>query len=303
MKGRWQTVGILTLWFLAAWLVDFYALSFWRSFMSWSGGSFDRFGSSWIILKSFWYGLVGLLMGISVKCLLERKTYGLVIALLMVSLIVADFDWNFDDLYDRTPVDRLIAGIGYGLSRIAPYNPCDDPIPAGHKTVLKPRQLVEVTTPSERFSIEAGSGSRRWIHWDGVTRAIAISPTDRDSFRFPVEEERYPGYDWERHRGVTRCQYYESRVNCKNQKAAAAFVEGVVGRNQSSGSGLVCNSGCTRDGLLVSWMTGANLEELTIEVYQVLVNDKPAKLQPISVVKVIDANTSSAKINSARDCH
>jgi hypothetical protein len=59
--------GILLLYFAIPFLLHVGFNLFMSAFRSGESGSFDRFGTSWILLKSIYYGILGLLMGLSVR--------------------------------------------------------------------------------------------------------------------------------------------------------------------------------------------------------------------------------------------
>ncbi len=239
--------------------------------MTWSGGCFDQYGTMWIILKSIWYGAIALLIGLSLIGLVGHTKFPLAAAALAIIFLCLDFVYDKEDAYRRTPLDGLISNVGYLVSRIQPYVPGDSPVPPGRKTVIPPNTRLEATTGLGKISISSGNGFLRTIAWDGVTRAVEIAPFDNgiaegEWFRFPLTQTRCPGYDWERHKGVSRCQYLEARINCHNVKEALAFI-----RDKQDP---VMPFVFTHEGIVVGWTTQANREELTIEVYQLIVNGR-----------------------------
>jgi hypothetical protein len=88
--------------------------------MTWSGDCFDRFGDGSIVLKSYWYGAMSLLIGLSLIQYVEHPKFPLVPALLAVALLCADFNFDYDDLQQRTPLDKLISFVGHLVSRPLP---------------------------------------------------------------------------------------------------------------------------------------------------------------------------------------
>jgi hypothetical protein len=81
---------ILFLWFLAPFVAAFFFFSFVKSFVDWHGASFEPFGLGWILIKSFCYGTVGLLIGLTlVLCFKRSKLIWLPPLLAVVAAIAA----------------------------------------------------------------------------------------------------------------------------------------------------------------------------------------------------------------------
>jgi hypothetical protein len=264
---------ILFLWFLAGGLCAFSWFAISSTFMSGGHDTFDPFGCYWIILKSFFYGGVCLLLGLSLLNNMENAKHWWLIAVLAVSCVFLD-RWPLDD-DNKSILDRAIAYGGYFISRIHPYRPIDSPLPEEQKFVIPPDHKVTAVTPLGEISVSAGSGSLRTINWQGVTRKIALISNSRKSsiagFDFRSNQANPSGYIWKMHKGIAKCHYYEAIKYCDNAKQASAFL--------ASMKEPVIPGVASSDGLVVAWSTETESDVLTVLIYQVLVKgQKPINL-------------------------
>lgn len=263
----------LLLWYLAGALCAFSWFAIFSTFMSGSHDTFDPFGTSWIVLKSVFYGGVGLLLGIALLTNMQNEKYWWLFAAVAVSCVGLDHLSLDND--DKSIFDRAIAYGGYLVSRIHPYMPTDALLPKGQKFVISPNHKVTAVTPLGEISVTAGNGSLRTINWQGVTRKLALISHARKSatagFDFRSNQVVSSGYIWKMYRGIAKCHYYEAIKNCDNNKEANAFV--------ASMKEPVIPGVASSDGLVVAWSTETERDVLTILVYQVLVKGrKPSNL-------------------------
>jgi hypothetical protein len=266
---------ILALWFAAPFAAELLYLSFSRGFMDWSGGSFDPFGDNWIWLKCTYFGLIGFSSGLIAMLALTTTAKHWLLLFVPILMSVLDFVPK-DEPWTCSYTDQAIDFVGYAISRVFPYIPQDKEIPPGQSPVIQPLTHIAIKTPKGTLAIISGHGLLRTYEWDGVTRLLELFPPDKGehsfhSRRYSEEGVRIPAYDWEDHKGITRGEAWESRVNFKSMHEANSWLEG---RRDKA---LPCV--WTHDGLVVGWSTDCDDKSLTILVYQVLINsEKPSSL-------------------------
>jgi hypothetical protein len=238
--------------------------------MDWSGGTYDRFGDNWIWLKSAYFGLIGLSVGLIAMLALTataKNWFFLAVPLLMS---VLDF-LPHDELWNCSYVDQAIDFVGYTMSRVFPDTPQDKEYPPGASPAIPPMMHITVQTPKGSLGITSGHGLLRTYDWDGVTRSLELYPPDNGdhsfhSRRYSAQRARIPAYDWVNHKGITRGEAWESRTNFRSMHEANSWLEGQ--RDEA----LPCV--WTHDGLVVGWSTNCDWKSLTILVHQVLINGK-----------------------------
>lgn len=235
-----------------------------------SGGSFGRYGTGWIVLKAFYYGVVGLMLFFCFALYAEQNRAYLVTITVLILLLVADSKLT-EGSFDRTLFDRLCSSVGYGIFLLLPHRIVDDPLPADCRGGIPPRTTLEVNTDAGPISITSGSGLLRTIVWHGQKRSISLerapfspshdlwSPSSRSG-------ERWPGHDWKYVSGITRCAYVEGVRRFDSREEALQYIERIRDRDSSMR--------CSEDGLMLSVLEFAEPETIHIGLFQILVDDE-----------------------------
>ena len=139
-----------------------------RSVMSFSGGSFDKFGTSWILLRGLYFGIVGLMLLVCISISQSQSKVYFMLVLVPVALILADSSlWG--DRFGRTWFDRMSSCLGYKISLLTPKNQTDALLPEGFVGAVPPNARLTVTTDLGPLSIVSGNGLQRAITWRGAT--------------------------------------------------------------------------------------------------------------------------------------
>jgi len=255
-------------------------------FSSPTGGNFDQFGAHWIVLKSAWYGVSGLLLGCAILCVTggnnktSRLVTGIGLVCLSCFLVNADVNPNLNDEWKRSQADRFIKTLGNIRTGMLSHNKTNDTLFSKElRAVIAPRTVLQAVSNQEnsspaRIEIRSGSGALREIVWSGDSFQIEIYPFDNGDnnswFKFPKDLDSDYYIDLKMNKQVTRCSYTEARVSFSAMEELMQFLS----EKQSSSMNFVYND----HGILVLWSDAVNADQLTIEVYQLLVNGKNSSL-------------------------
>lgn len=273
-----QLIEVAILSFLGPFVVSLIMLKIWRGIMSWSGGSFDRFGRAWIIIKSAYYGLIGL----GVAHLFRPEQENPICSILLVVSLISLISLNLirtrcpADVH-YTSLDWCITKIGYGLSRLFPYTPLDVPLPLFPPVVLPPNSDVKLLTDLDDLSIRTGTGSLRTFSWNGYSESIQLVAEkvelDVYGFTFPPEKwtEQRSGDVWKEHGNVARCIYTEGVRNFESAQQALEWLQKLKQQN--------CPMVYNDQGLLIIWSKQSGFRTFAAEVWQILIDSqKPNSL-------------------------
>lgn len=254
---------------------------------------FSQNGIGLILIKSVWYGAIGGLTGLSLSLCFEKSRLAIITIFFIIMGIIFDTNFNKQDAYDTSPLDKTVFYTGYFISRFNPYVACDEIIPDSNIAVIPPSTTIKAVSGQKHLGviyITSGKGLLRTISFDGVSRSITLKPRIDEGKRQYLYFFRPPsislGYDWQEHNGIYRCQYYERKMNFPNLKPAMDFI-------YSQTCEPVLSAVYNNQGLLVAWTDKSNRHELTIEVYQILINgQKPNSLPNAHDDKLVETKTA-----------
>ena len=136
--------------------------------------------------------------------------------------------------------------------------------------VLNSGDKVVANTDEGIIEIVAGKGLSRTYTWDGASRSVDLWARKEPWMGALGGYYPGPGEHWREHKGITRCVTRESVMRFET---AEAFYEWINGLKWAR---------CvyTNDGLVVGWMRNYPRKQLSVELYQVLINgEKPKELK------------------------
>jgi len=212
-------------------------------------------------------------MRLSVDDPMSGKALVLYIALMVVAVVLVLAKW-----------DR--GSSKYYNSKVQPYT----------ESVMRPGMIISVTNKHGSMRIEAVTETLRRLTWEGATRQVQLmvryarwygslglySPGDRS---FPI------------HNGIKRAVFEEGQMHFTNKTEFYAWISTPYRRQ-------VIDLKYRNDGLVVGWMKVPQRQQLSVEIWQVLINDdKPADLEGatdecISVSR--EPAGTAAKVNANR---
>jgi hypothetical protein len=245
-----------------------------RLFALWSGSPFDLFGSASIAIKVALYCSAGLLLALAFKSFLKGRRAAWLPACAAIAIFISDQTPRPADLWGYSYMDSAIWRIGYLATRIAPYSPADSPTESKATPAIPPLTRIVAHTRVGEIQITSGRGRLRTFRWDGVTRSLELQPpesgTEGDSLfftrRYGRDGVRRPWYDWAEHNGIVCGEEWEGVKSFRTQADAEVW----LAKKQNRTMPFVWSN----DGLVVGWSTHVDWRALTVECYQVLVDDK-----------------------------
>ena len=147
--------------------------------------------------------------------------------------------------------------------------PRADRVPADDELVMSPRMRITAKTSVGTIAITAVDQQTRSYTWDGGTFAVERLPAAE---RFFAEDGLYykgTGEHWRDHHGITRCLTKEANKLCITVEDAMAWIK------EPERASFVYRG----DGLMVGWGKIADPKQLTVEVWQILIDGKkPTRL-------------------------
>ncbi len=156
--------------------------------------------------------------------------------------------------------------------------PRADRPPADDELVMSPGMRITAKTSVGTIAITAVDQQTRTYTWEGATRAVERSPATE---RFFAEDGLFykgKGDHWRDHHGITRCLTKEANKLCITVEEAMAWIE------EPERASFVYRG----DGLMVGWGKTAESKQLTVEVWQILVDGKkPTRLHGSQDDKII----------------
>jgi uncharacterized protein len=164
--------------------------------------------------------------------------------------------------------------------------PRADRVPADDELVMSPRMRITAKTSVGTIVITAVDEQTRSYSWEGATRAVERSPATE---RFFAEDGLFykgEGDHWRDHHGITRCLTKEANKLCITVEDAMAWIK------EPERASFVYRG----DGLMVGWGKIADPKQLTVEVWQILIDGKKPTRLPGSqddkiVVETVETET------------
>jgi hypothetical protein len=152
---------------------------------------------------------------------------------------------------------------------------CDDQargsrLPAGCEVVMSPGMRITATTSVGTITVTAVDEVTRAYHWDGATRAVEMAPRARRWFGSLGLVYPGAGEHWRDHHGITRCVTEEGQQHFKTVGEA---LEWIGGRNWMG-------SVYRDDGLMVGWQKNLARKQLSVQVWQILIDGKKPQRLP-----------------------
>ncbi|MFC1643464.1 hypothetical protein ACFL1F_00075 [Chlamydiota bacterium] len=177
----------------------------------------------------------------------------------------------------------MITNTGAGLyEKIVFTVKGDAPIPKENEIVMAPHTTIQATTDLGTISIESGKGLRRNYTWDGATRSVIMWPRKERWYGSLGLYYTGPGYHWKEHNGIRRGVVEEGQQHFASKEEAMEWIE-----KMKNWLFLVY----TNDGLLVGFGKDLKRKQLSVELWQIYINDrKPTSLPGAKdeAIKVIE---------------
>jgi Ankyrin repeats (3 copies)/Ankyrin repeats (many copies) len=162
----------------------------------------------------------------------------------------------------------LLALLPYALAD--DEKPVADRLPAGCEVVMSPGMRITATTPVGTIAITAVDEVTRSYTWDGATRDVQMSPRVARWYGSLGLFNPGAGEHWREHHGITRCVTEEGQQHFKTVEAALKWIQE---RNYSPFVYL-------DDRLMVGWDKTLPRKQLSVEVWQILIDGKKPKQLP-----------------------
>lgn len=147
----------------------------------------------------------------------------------------------------------------------------NEPIPAGIEVAMADGMVLEASTSVGKIQIEAGPQSKRSYTWEGATRSVIMN--HRLGKRWYGSKGLYypgPGNHWEDHNGIRRGVLEEGQQHFKSVQEFMAWLK------ERSYMPFVYTNG----GLLVGWRKSLERNQLSVEVWQIMIQGKKPKSLP-----------------------
>ncbi|HEY2412783.1 MAG TPA: hypothetical protein VGI40_11100 [Pirellulaceae bacterium] len=145
----------------------------------------------------------------------------------------------------------------------------DAPIPAQNEVAMSPGMKITATTPKGTIVITAGNGLKRSYTWEGATRFVEMTPRRERWYGSLGLYFPGPGNHWAKHNGITRGVVEEGQMLFKTNDEAVKWIT-----NQYMP--FVYRS----DGLAVGWDTNLERQQLSVDVWQLIVDGKKPTALP-----------------------
>jgi len=159
---------------------------------------------------------------------------------------------------------------------------------------MTPGMRITATTPAGTIAITALDELTRAYTWEGATRTLQMWPREERWYGSLGLYYPGPGNHWQEHNGITRAVVEEGQQHFKTGAEALDFL-----RHRNYMPWVY-----THDGLAVGWMKVLPRAQLSVEVWQLLVNGKkPAHLAGSQDDKIVISHIplkASALIDSVK---
>lgn len=149
------------------------------------------------------------------------------------------------------------------------------PIPARNEVAMPDGMKIRATTSVGVIEIEAGPGCKRSYTWEGATRSVIMDPRGERWYGSLGLYYPGPGEHWAEHNGITRGVVEEGQQHFKTADEAVKWVK------QRSYMPFVYRN----DGLAVGWSKVPERRQLSVEVWQLMINGK----RPVRLPGAIDS--------------
>jgi hypothetical protein len=162
------------------------------------------------------------------------------------------------------------------LLTLLPYAAADDAkrsaysLPAGCEVVMSPGMRITATTSVGTIAITAVDELTRSYTWDGASRAVVMCPRTSRWYGSLGLYNPGAGNHWRDHNGIRRCCTDEGQQHFKTVEEAVKWIKDRA----------YCPFVYRDDGLLVGWDKTLNREQLSVEVWQILIDGKKPKQLP-----------------------
>jgi len=160
--------------------------------------------------------------------------------------------------------------VAYPTSAQPPAKPAaTERKPPKNETVMSAGMRIEATTPVGTIAVTAVDELTRGYTWEGATRSVEMTPRAERWYGSLGLYYPGPGEHWQMHKGISRAVTEEGQQHFKSADEALAWIRGrtympYVYRD---------------DGLVVGWSKVLPRRQLSVEVWQILVEGKkPAHL-------------------------
>ena len=185
------------------------------------------------------------------------------------------------------------AAIGFlSILALLPYALADDAkprasrLPASCEVVMSPGMRITATTSVGTIAITAVDELTRSYTWNGATRAVEMSPRASRWYGSLGLVNPGAGEHWRDHHGITRCVTEEGRQHFKTIEEALKWIK------ERDWMPFVYRD----DGLMVGWDKNLPRKQLSVEVWQILIDGKKPKRLPGSqdvkiVVETVETET------------
>lgn len=183
-------------------------------------------------------------------------------------------------------------GIQQGIDRSRAEEGRGGPVPAKNEIVMSPEMKITATTAIGPITITAGKGLQRSYTWEGATRSVEMWPREERWYGslglyFPGS-----GYHWKEHKGITRGVVQEGQQHFATSEEALQWIADrkympFVYRN---------------DGLMVGWDKKPSRQQLSVEVWQLMIDGKkPTKLPGSQDDKIVVEEPGESPKNPDRE--
>jgi ankyrin repeat protein len=198
-------------------------------------------------------------------------------------------DTAFSLATDSAPKKRqgVIRMLESAATKSAPAaTPRADRVPADDELVMSPRMRITAKTTVGTIAITAVDEHTRSYNWEGETFSVERLPA---KVRFFAEDALYykgTGEHWRGHQGITHCLTKEANKLCITLEDAMAWIK------EPERASFVYRG----DGLMVGWSKATDPKQLTVELWQILIDGKKPTHLPGSqddkvVVETVETET------------
>ncbi len=154
-------------------------------------------------------------------------------------------------------------------------------LPAGSEVVMSSGMRITATTTVGRIAITAVDALTRAYTWDGATRAVEMEPRAATTGRWHGSLGLLnpgAGEHWRDHHGITRSVTEEGQQHFKTVEEAMNWIK------QRGWMPFVYRD----DGLMVGWSKNLDRMQLSVEVWQILIDGKkPTRLTGSQSDKIV----------------
>jgi hypothetical protein len=131
---------------------------------------------------------------------------------------------------------------------------------------MLPRETIIATTSVGTIEIRADDWLKRSYTWEGATRSVKMWPRDERWYGSLGIYYPGPGHHWKEHHGITRGVVEEGQHDFDSVEAAMAW----IAKPEQQWMPYVYRN----DGLMVGWSKNPEREQLSVDVWQILINSK-----------------------------